>query len=210
MLVTAGSTNRTVYFYIVGDSNHANPGDPVTGLLFSDIETGGSASYVRVGAARADFTLVTQTPGGAHTDGGFVEVAGTNCPGLYRCDVPDAAWVTGVDQVIVTILIASANNAIAAPVLVDITDADLRNAVDLGLTGLALATISQGTPPASPDLGEAIMYLYWDAIRAKVVVDTNTANQRAVYDSAGSTILWEADISDASSIFTRATAQSGA
>ena len=49
-------------------------------------------------------------------------------PGLYRCDFPDAAFATGVDQVFLSIVVASANNAIAAPIKVDITDFDLRTA----------------------------------------------------------------------------------
>lgn len=136
MIVTAGATNRSVYFYIVGDSSHASPGDPVTGLLFSDIETGGSASYNRQGAARVDLTLITQTVAGAHSDGGFIEVDATNQPGVYRCDYPDAAFATGVDQVICQIVVAAANNAVAAPVLVDIFDIDVRDAVRGGMTAL--------------------------------------------------------------------------
>ncbi len=124
MIVTAGSTNVSVYFYIVGDAGHATPGEPVTGLLFSDIETGGSASYVRQGAARTDLTLVTlASASAAHTDGGFILVDDTNMPGLYRCDFPDAAFATGVDQVFLQIVVAAANNAVAAPILVDITGA---------------------------------------------------------------------------------------
>ena len=56
MIITSGSADKSIYFYIVGDASHASPGDPITGLLFSDIETGGSASYVRQGAARVDLT----------------------------------------------------------------------------------------------------------------------------------------------------------
>lgn len=127
-IATAGTTNRSEYFYIVGDASNASPGDPITGLLFSDIETGGSASYMRQGATRTDLTLITQTVGGAHSDGGFVEVDATNMPGVYRCDFPDAAYATGVDFVVCQIVVAAANNAVAAPIQVDITDFDLRTA----------------------------------------------------------------------------------
>ncbi len=62
-----------------------SPGEPVTGLLFSDIETGGSASYARQGAARVDLTLITlASASAAHADGGFILVDDTNMPGLYR------------------------------------------------------------------------------------------------------------------------------
>jgi len=137
MIVTAGKTNVSVYYYIVQDASATSPGEPVTGLLFSDIETGGSASYVRQGAARVDLTLKTLANAAvAHDDGGFILVDDTNMPGLYRCDYPDAAFITGVDQVFLQIVVASANNAVAAPILVDITDVDLRNAVNGGMSAL--------------------------------------------------------------------------
>ncbi|MCK4706602.1 MAG: hypothetical protein KAT90_14075, partial [Gammaproteobacteria bacterium] len=93
------------------------------GLLFSDIETGGSASYVRQGAARVDLTLITlASASAAHSDGGFIEVDATNMPGIYRCDFPDAAWATGIDQVICSLVAAAGNNAVIAPILIDISE----------------------------------------------------------------------------------------
>jgi len=145
MIVTAGSTNVSVYYYIVQDASATSPGEPVTGLLFSDIETGGSASYVRQGAVRTDLTLITlASASAAHADGGFILVDDTNMPGLYRCDYPDAAFATGIDQVFLQIVVASANNAVAAPILVDITDVDLRDAVRGGMTALPGAAADGG------------------------------------------------------------------
>lgn len=149
MIVTAGSTNVSVYYYIVQDASATSPGEPVTGLLFSDIETGGSASYVRQGAARTDLTLITlASASAAHSDGGFILVDDTNMPGVYRCDYPDAAFATGVDQVFCSIVIASANNAVAAPIAIDITDVDLRDSVRGGMTSLpnAAADAAGGLP----------------------------------------------------------------
>ena len=123
MLVTAGKTNVSAYFYIVGDASHASPGDPITGLLFSDIETGGSASYMRQGGARVDLTLITLASAGAgHADGGFILVDDTNMPGVYRCDFPDAAFLAGVDQVILALVAASGKDASISPILVDLSD----------------------------------------------------------------------------------------
>jgi len=123
MIVKAGSANVSVYYYIVQDASGTSPGEPVTGLLFSDIETGGSASFMRQGAARVDLTLITLASASAtHADGGFILVDDANMPGLYRCDYPDAAFVTGVDQTFCQIVVASANNAVAAPILIDIDD----------------------------------------------------------------------------------------
>jgi len=58
----------------------------------------------------------------AHADGGFILVDDTNMPGLYRCDFPDAAFATAVDEVNLQIVIAAANNALAAPIRVALTD----------------------------------------------------------------------------------------
>lgn len=149
MIVTAGSTNVSVYYYIVQDASATSPGEPVTGLLYSNIETGGSASYARQGAIRTDLTLITlASASAAHSDGGFILVDDTNMPGLYRCDYPDAAFATGVDQVLLQIVVASASNAVAAPIMVDIADVDLRDPVRGGMTALpnAAADAAGGLP----------------------------------------------------------------
>ncbi len=141
MIVTAGATNRSVYFYITGDASHASPGDPITGLLFSDIETGGSASYARQGAARVDLTLITLASASAtHADGGFILVDDTTMPGVYRCDYPDAAFATGVDQVFLDLVVASAKNAHVAPILVDLPSFIADIAAILVDTGTTLDT----------------------------------------------------------------------
>jgi hypothetical protein len=72
----------------------------LTGLVFNT--AGNIASYRRQGAARAAISLVTQTVTGAYSSGGFVEVDATNMPGLYRLDVPDAAFAVGVEYVTVS------------------------------------------------------------------------------------------------------------
>ena len=154
MIVTAGKTNVSVYFYIVQDASATSPGEPVTGLLFSDIETGGSASYARQGAARVDLTLITLASASAtHADGGFILVDDTNMPGLYRCDYADATFLTGVDQVMLQIVVASGKNAVASPIFVEITDVDLRDSVRGGMTALpnAAADAAGGLPIS--DLG---------------------------------------------------------
>lgn len=138
MKVLAGSTNVSVYFYIQQDASGTSPGEPVTGLLFSDIETGGSASYMRQGAARVDLTLVTlASASAAHTDGGFILVDDTNMPGVYRCDYPDAAFATGVDITICSIVVASGQNAVAAPLMVEIDDSVVQ-------TGDSFASVTAG------------------------------------------------------------------
>ena len=147
--ITAGATNVTLYVYFVDDDGGTAPGEPTTGLLFSDIETGGSASYVRQGAARTDVTLKTLASAStAHDDGGFILVDDTNMPGLYRVDIPDAAFAAGADFVIIHMVAAGANNSITRPLLVMLPDVDFGDTVRAGLTALpnAAADAAGGLP----------------------------------------------------------------
>lgn len=98
--ILAGSTDVTIYVAL----RLAADGTGATGLAYDDPPV---ISYTRTIAARAAITPATQTVTGAHSDGGFVEVDATNCPGLYRLDLPDAAVAAGVDAVVVTVLGAS-------------------------------------------------------------------------------------------------------
>lgn len=144
MFTTAAATDRSIFFNAVEDVGGTNAGEPKTGLTFSNIE---SASYVRAGAARVSITPATlASASAAHSDGGFVEVDATNTPGLYRFDPPDAAFATGVDEVVIYVEVAGASNAIIRPRAVQITDFDLRTAnVTLASathTGAVIPTVS--------------------------------------------------------------------
>ena len=119
MSATPGGTNYIAYFYITEDVGGTNPGEPKTGMLFSDLT---SASYMRQGGARVAITPITLASASAtHADGGFVEVDATNMKGLYRLDLPDAAIAAGVDLVIAAILPAGAQNAVASPLEIELT-----------------------------------------------------------------------------------------
>ena len=91
----AGSTSESVLLEI-----RANNNNPVTGLTFAT--AGLVVRYTRPGSTPVAVTLVTQTVTGAYVSGGFCEVDATNCPGLYRFDIPNAALAVGVDQVMVS------------------------------------------------------------------------------------------------------------
>ena len=62
-----------------------------------------SASYVRAGAIRTAITLVSQTPNGSWTSGGFCEIDSVNMPGIYRIDVPNALFVAGAESAMLQI-----------------------------------------------------------------------------------------------------------
>ncbi len=90
------TTGFTDYFSLVDSTT----GLGKTGLVFGDI----TASFTRTRAARAAITPITlASASAAWASGGFIEVDATNQPGLYRLDIPDAAFATGVDKVIVSI-----------------------------------------------------------------------------------------------------------
>jgi hypothetical protein len=69
---------------------------------------------------------------------------------------------------------------------------------------------SQGAPPLNASMEDMINYLYREYVRNKVVVDTNSANQKQVYADDGTTILYEKDLSDSSSVLTVSEAATGA
>lgn len=90
------STSHTYYFELVDSTT----GLPKTGILYSDV----TASYVRTRSARTAITPATlASASAAWSSGGFILVDDTNQPGVYRFDIPDAAFATGVDEVIVTV-----------------------------------------------------------------------------------------------------------
>tara|TARA_R110000803_G_scaffold39813_7_gene85892 strand:+ start:1125 stop:2870 length:1746 start_codon:yes stop_codon:yes gene_type:complete len=128
MIINPGATNVTVNVYFVDSTSgwdSTGLGTPKTGLLFSNIETGGSASYQRQGAARVDFTLKTVAVAAAHDDGGFILIDDTNMPGHYRLDVPDAAFASGVDYVTIQLVAAAANNTVMTPITVALMTLDV-------------------------------------------------------------------------------------
>lgn len=87
--IYAGDTDQTIYVRL----RDATTGLAKTGIVYNS--AGAVCSYVLPRAARAAITLATQTVTGSHADGGFVEVDATNCKGLYRLDLPDAAIASG-------------------------------------------------------------------------------------------------------------------
>jgi hypothetical protein len=83
--VSPNTTNRTELIYLGAKGlTHTTPSL--------------SASYVRAGAIRTAITLVSQTPNGSWTSGGFCEIDSVNMPGIYRIDVPNALFVAGAES----------------------------------------------------------------------------------------------------------------
>jgi hypothetical protein len=95
--IAPGSTSQSIEIYL-----------GATGLTFST--SGLAAYYVRNQSAPVAITLVTQTPTGAWTSGGFAEISSSLVPGVYRLDVPNAAFAAGSSDVTIVVRGASGTN----------------------------------------------------------------------------------------------------
>ena len=98
------SGNTSVVEYV--NITQSNSGTALTGLVYNS--SGLTAYYVRPGSAPAAISLATQTTTGSFSSGGFVAVDNTNMPGLYRIDIPNAVFNSGVDEA--TIYLRGAGN----------------------------------------------------------------------------------------------------
>jgi len=108
MQVAPNGTNQSVYFEI-----RDLLGTPKTGLVYNS--AGAMATYTRQGSQSVTITLSSLiSADGVFSAGGFIE---TSTAGLYRLDVPNAAWVSGVSLVNV---IVRFDNAITNKLHVDI------------------------------------------------------------------------------------------
>lgn len=67
-----------------------------------------TAYYRRQGGNATSITVVALTNlNDAYSSGGWKEYDATNMPGVYRLDVPNAAFATGADFVVVTVKVAN-------------------------------------------------------------------------------------------------------
>lgn len=97
-VIKQDATSKTIYVFI---SSLSSPGQGLTGLVYN---TAGLVSYyVRDKASPVSISLVTQTPTGSYSSGGFCEVSSANFPGLYRLDIPNAAVVAGSEKVLIVL-----------------------------------------------------------------------------------------------------------
>lgn len=112
-------------------------GSVLTGLAFN---TAGIKCYYKRGSAGilTALALVTQTAGGVHADGGFVEIDAVNAPGLYRLDLSDAIFAAGENSG--TIIISGAANL--QPHVINVV---LQDAVTVPPTASAIATEVKNT-----------------------------------------------------------------
>jgi len=101
-IFVSGNTSLIEYINIT----QSNSGIGLTGLVYNS--SGLTAYYIRPGGAPTSITLNSQTATGAFTSGGFVAVDNTNMPGLYRIDIPNAVFNSGVSKA--TVYLRGASN----------------------------------------------------------------------------------------------------
>lgn len=89
-----GKADKTIYLELRSSSTN----QPVTGGTLT------GAYYTRERTLETSISLSTLgSVDAAHSDGGYIEVDSTNCPGLYRLDLPDAAIADGSPYCILTV-----------------------------------------------------------------------------------------------------------
>ena len=97
------TSNRSEYVFVQDSASTTGGGK--TGIAYN--AAGLTAYYVRPAGSATAITLATQTVTGAWSSGGWVEVDATNLPGIYRFDIPNVVFATGVDHAVVMLKGAS-------------------------------------------------------------------------------------------------------
>jgi hypothetical protein len=194
-IITKGATDETVELLIIDSAD----GTPETGVLYNT--SGIDLWYQRPGAAKTSITEATLAAlTTAHTDGGFLEIAN----GMYRLDLPDAAFATGVSHVTIG---GTVTGMIVRPVTVQLTDADFQTAL---ADATDVATEVWGTAGADPTVvpgvtatfGAKLDWLFAIARNRKTVTDALIQ----YFADDGSTVIGEKVLSDDDTTFTEAEA----
>lgn len=141
MIIIQDTLNVSLYVYIIYSLLGTSPGEPVIALTHADITAG---SYIRQGGLRTSIgTLSTLAAAdSAHSDGGFKEVDATNMPGVYRIDVADAAFASGVDSVVIQLKMTA--EFIATP-----KEIEIRSTIDSDVTEIKVVADAQARSAAS-------------------------------------------------------------
>jgi hypothetical protein len=180
-IITKGSTDRSVDIKILNTD-----GTPNESIVFNT--SGLALWYRRAGAAKTALTPVTLAAlTTAHTDEGFLHID----DGVYRLDLPDAAFATGANHVTVG---GTVTGCVVVGGRVKLVDANLEDTVRLGLTALpnivsgnAGAVVTSGTGTAQLDVTGGKVLL--QATQSGVTIPTVTTLTNAPSDSSGVTTL---------------------
>ena len=139
--ILKGTTSKSIDVFIRDSS--VTTGAGLTGLAFNTASL--TCYYHRPGSAATAVTLATLASAtAAYSSGGFIAVDGTNMPGLYRLDLPDAVLASGVNEVVV--MLRGAANMEPVVLEIQLTSVDINDSVRAGLSALpnAAATAAGG------------------------------------------------------------------
>jgi hypothetical protein len=176
--IAPGSTSQSIELYL-----------GATGLTFST--SGLAAYYVRNRSAPVAITLVTQTATGSWASGGFAEISSSLTPGVYRLDVPDAAFAAGSSDVTIVVRGAAGTNGAVLTVTLSsggLTSAQTAAAV-LDAVGTSYATAGSigyaiqnsnvasisGSTAAADELEGALLHNGTDYISADLLTPITSA-----------------------------------
>jgi len=89
------------------------------------------AYYVRNKSNVTGIALTNQTHNGAWISGGFAEINSTYMPGLYRLDIPNDAFISGADDVTITVRGATGTNGavVNCQIMPILTNSSIANTV---------------------------------------------------------------------------------
>lgn len=101
--VYQGELDKSTWVVLINESDNRG----TTGVAHSDV----SCYYIRQGGSATSVTMANLASiTASHSDGGWEEADSTNMPGVYRFDLPDAAFAVGADSVVVSCKDASGND----------------------------------------------------------------------------------------------------
>lgn len=180
--INGGATNVTTYFQL----RNVADGTDATGKTIADFDL----QYVRTGAtpvAKVD-AVALAAANTAHTDNRMIEVDATDTPGLYRVDWPDAAFVAGVREAVLTvkhadIQTASLRASIDPPVNLDVINTDTN------------AEPAAGLPPNAPTLIQMANYIYRRLIKDVTDFNKDTGVERVLMND-GTTLRHQRTVTD--------------
>jgi hypothetical protein len=216
--IAPASTSQSIELYL-----------GATGLTFST--SGLAAYYVRNQAAPVAITLVTQTPTGAWASGGFAEISSSLVPGVYRLDVPNAAFAANASDVTIVVRGASGTNGAvltvtlssggltAAQTAAAVLDAVGSSYVTAGSIGYSIqnsnvASISSSTA-AADELEGALLHNGTDYISAELLTPVSAATSvhigpyQLLADGLGASDPLDVNVGTATSIDVQVTDANG-
>ena len=159
--IQKGSVDRSVDLYIIDSTD----GTPETGVLWNT--AGIDLKYRRDLSAAVSITEATLAAlTTAHTDGGFLEIGN----GVYRLDLPDAAWATGADHVTI---FGTVTGMIVLPVTVQLVAYDPESALATP-TNITAGTITTATNVTTVN-GLAANTITAASIAADAITDAKVA-----------------------------------